>query len=102
MSNLIFFPKRSELLSFSLFWLSHLGFFLSIVFFLSICASIFELDISSFGNYHDFAIFDQCKTSKNNYCNFPYTYTGGEKSELTGGQYNFLVSECEVYHIEFI
>lgn len=59
-------------------------------------------DRFSFGNGHDFAIFDQCKTSKSNYCNFPYAYTGGEKSELTGGQNNFLVSECEVYHIEFI
>ena len=56
----------------------------------------------AFGGGHDFVICDQCKTSKSNYWNFPYTYTGGEKFELTGGQYNFLVSECEVYHIEFI
>ena len=56
----------------------------------------------AFGRGYDLVIYDQCKTNKKNYCNFPCDYSDGEKSELTGGQYHFLVSECEVYHVEFL
>ena len=55
----------------------------------------------AFGGGHDFYINDQC-TTKFQYCNFPHTYINGEKSEPTGGQYNFLISDYEVYHVEFI
>ena len=61
------------------------------------------LPILLFRDGHDLNIFDKCKTANSNqYCNFPCSYSGGEKSELTGGQYNYLVSELEVYYVEFI
>lgn len=55
----------------------------------------------AFGGGYDFCINDQCKTNFQ-YSNFPITYSNEEKSELTGGQYNFLISDYEVYHVEFI
>ena len=57
----------------------------------------------AFGNGHDLKIYDQCKEhNSNQYSNFPCAYSGGNKCELTGGQYNFTVSELEVYYVEFI
>ena len=56
----------------------------------------------AFGGGHDLHINDQCTTSNNNYCNTPNSFNTTERSELTGGQYNFLVDECEVYHAEFL
>ena len=56
----------------------------------------------AFGGGNDFCVFDQIKTNNSHYCNFPHSYLGGDKYELTGGQYNYLISECEVYHVEFI
>ena len=56
----------------------------------------------AFGGGHDLRIDDQFKANTIQYCNFPYTYSNGDKSELTGGQYNFLIEELEVYHVEFI
>ena len=56
----------------------------------------------AFGGGFDLLIKDQCTTNNNNYCNTPYSFNTTEKSELTGGQYNFLVDECEVYHVEFL
>ena len=59
-------------------------------------------DDIAFGGGSDLYINDQFKTSNSNYCNFPYTYSSGDKSELTGGQYNFLVEELEIYYVEFL
>ena len=56
----------------------------------------------AFGGGHDLKIYEQFKTDNNNYCNFPYSYSNGDKSEVTGGQYNYLVEELEVYHVEFM
>ena len=56
----------------------------------------------AFGGGSDLLINDQCTTKNSNYCNTPYSFNTTEKSELTGGQYNYLVDECEVYHVEFL
>ena len=58
-------------------------------------------NLFAFGGGHDFAIYDQFNTSGSTYCNFPHSYSGGEKSEINGGYYNFIVSECEAFHVEF-
>ena len=65
----------------------------------AICGSF---NYFAFGVGHDLCIFDQCTTSNNNYCNTPNSFNTTEKYELTGGQYNFLVDECEVYHVQFL
>lgn len=60
-------------------------------------------DYFAFGGGHDLKIYDQCKEhNSSQYSNFPCSYSGGNKYELTGGQYNFTVSELEVYYVEFI
>ena len=52
---------------------------------------------------HDIRFYlDMKKDITNNYCNTPISYQTTEKSELTGGQYNFLVQEMEVFKVEFI
>ena len=56
----------------------------------------------AFGNGFDFYVQDQIKTSNSHYSNFPSAYLGGDRYELTGGQYNYLISECEVYHVEIL
>ena len=57
----------------------------------------------AFGSGHDFCIRDQCTTNNNSTdylgCG---SYNTTEKYELTEGKNNFYVSECEVYHIEFL
>ena len=55
----------------------------------------------AFGGGHDFSIYDQFKISISNYCNFPHSYSGGEKNEINGGNNQFTVEECEAYHVEF-
>ena len=55
----------------------------------------------AFGGGHDFAINEQFKTSSSSYCNFPHSYSGGEKNEINGGNSTFTVVECEVYHIKY-
>ena len=62
-----------------------------------------QSDLFAFGGGFDLIIYDQCKEhNSSQYSNFPYSYSGGNKYELTGGQYNFTVSELEVYYVEFI
>ena len=56
----------------------------------------------AFGGGHDLSIFEQFKSNTSHYSNFPTTYSGGDITELTGGQYNFIISECEIYYVEFI
>ena len=55
----------------------------------------------AFGGGHDLKICDNCTKGNENYCNTPYSFNTTEKSELTG-QYNFIVDECEIYHVEFV
>ena len=57
----------------------------------------------AFGGGHDFCIWDQCTTNNNSKDYHGYgSYNTTEKYELTEGENNFYVSECEVYHIEFL
>ena len=58
----------------------------------------------AFGGGHDFCIWDKCTTNNNSkdYRGIGYTYNTTENYELTEGKDNFYVSECEVYHIEFL
>ena len=42
------------------------------------------------------------ENSSANYCNAPISYNTKEKGGLTGGQYNFLVQEIEVFHVKFL
>ena len=55
----------------------------------------------AFGGGNDICINDQFKTSNSSHCNFPHSYSGGEKNEFNGGNSNFTVIECEAYHVEF-
>ena len=56
----------------------------------------------TFGNGHDLYLANGFFTAANsNYCACPYTYKTVKKSELTGGEYNFTVKECEVYQISY-
>lgn len=52
---------------------------------------------------HDL-LFSDSMTEKSsaNYCNAPISYNTKEKGGLTGGQYNFLVQEIEVFHVKFL
>ena len=55
----------------------------------------------AFGSGFDFSIYDHCTKNNDNYCNTPYSYSTIQKSELTGGQYKFVVDDLEVYHVVF-
>lgn len=57
----------------------------------------------TFGGGHDLYISNGCMTSNktSSYCSCPSTYTGCQKSELTGGETYFGVKEVEVYLITF-
>ena len=55
----------------------------------------------AFGSGFDFSVYDHCTKKNDNYCNTPYSYNTNQKSELTGGQYNYVVDDLEVYHVEF-
>ena len=55
----------------------------------------------TFGGGHDLYLANGFLSTANNYCNCPYTYKTVKKSELTGGEYNFKVKECEVYQISY-
>lgn len=56
----------------------------------------------TFGGGHDLYLANCFLTAGNsNYCNSPNTYKTSKKSELTGGEYNFTVKECEVYQISY-
>ena len=50
---------------------------------------------------HDLYLANGFLTSAKSSCNCPSTYKTVKKSELTGGEYNFKVKECEVYLIEY-
>lgn len=56
----------------------------------------------SFGGNYDFRIANQCNNNNNSICNYPYNYYGTRARGLTGGVYQFKVSEIEVYKIDFI
>ena len=56
----------------------------------------------TFGDGYDLCLGDRFLTEANsNRCNCPSTYKTVKQSELTGGEYNFTVKECEVYLIEY-
>lgn len=56
----------------------------------------------TFGGGHDLYLASGFLTAGNsNYCNCPNTYKTVKKSELSGGEYNFTVKECEVYQISY-
>ena len=54
-----------------------------------------------FGGGHDLCLVNGFLTSAKSSCNCPSTYKTVKQSELTGGEYNFKVKECEVYLIEY-
>ena len=58
----------------------------------------------TFGSGHDFYIANQCSQNYSNYCNFPYSYGGGDIRPriLSGGYYYFKVQEVEVFKIEYV
>ena len=56
----------------------------------------------TFGNGYDLCLENGFLTAANsNRCNCPSTYKTVKQSELTGGEYNFTVKECEVYQISY-
>ena len=56
----------------------------------------------TFGDGYDLCLENGFLTAANsNRCNCPSTYKTVKQSELTGGEYNFKVKECEVYLIEY-
>ena len=56
----------------------------------------------TFGDGYDLCLENGFLTAENsNRCNCPSTYKTVKQSELTGGEYNFTVKECEVYLIEY-
>ena len=56
----------------------------------------------TFGDGYDLCLENGFLTAANsNRCNCPSTYKTVKQSELTGGEYNFTVKECEVYLIEY-
>ena len=54
----------------------------------------------AFGGGSDFYVHNNCTSSSDNYNNNSGTYETTEKYELNGGEYNYIVSSYEVYHIE--
>ena len=56
----------------------------------------------SFGSGNDFRIANQCNNNYNSICNYPYNYYGTRARGLTGGVYQFKVSEIEVYKIDIV
>ena len=56
----------------------------------------------TFGDGYDLCLENKFLTAANsNRCNCPSTYKTVKQSELTGGEYNFTVKECEVYQISY-
>ena len=56
----------------------------------------------TFGDGYDLCLENGFLTAANsNRCNCPSTYKTVKQSELTGGEYNFTVKECEVYQISY-
>ena len=56
----------------------------------------------TFGDGYDLCLENGFLTAANsNRCNCPSTYKTVKQSELTGGEYNFTVKECEVYLITY-
>ena len=56
----------------------------------------------TFGDGYDLCLENGFLSAANsNRCNCPSTYKTVKQSELTGGEYNFKVKECEVYLIEY-
>ena len=56
----------------------------------------------AFGGGHDLTIWDKCISNDNSKdYSYNHTYEMPEKHELTGGNGNFYVQDCEVYQVLF-